>query len=101
MVTFQECVFQCLENPDFVTEFDRLTGCNLAAKEDRSLIEIMVDDATGYEEKSGDLDLQKFIAFVYEVVWIRLSPRARAPQNVKPPPGRSFEELTGDQVPEL
>lgn len=97
MVTFQECVLQCFDNPDFLIEFDRLAGCHLTTKKPRSAIEAMVDDATGFDDQQLDLDMQKFIAFIYEVVWLRLAPSARAPQKVSPPAGKSFAELMEDQ----
>jgi len=100
-VTFEECLCACLENEVFLREFDRLTGCQLSGVPHRTPLEAMVDKATEVDEsvrldlrqQQGDVD--KFIAFVYETVWLRLDPAERAPQDVRPPPGKSFEELMG------
>jgi hypothetical protein len=83
-VTFEDCVKACLSNEDLVAEFDRLFSTNLSTVEARTPIEIMVDKATGHDEKRR-LEVKKFVAFVYEAVWIRLDPRTRAPQQVEPP----------------
>ena len=48
MVTFETCVRECLKNDSFMREFDRLTGCHLAA--DRTPIETLIDKATGAKE---------------------------------------------------
>lgn len=94
-MTFQQCVEECLENDQFVQEFDRLAGCHLSAPPKRTPIEMMVDEATGYDDASHKLELRKFVAFVYEVVWLRLSARVRD-EIVRPPEGCSFAELMGE-----
>jgi len=94
MLTFKKCVEDCLATPDFVQEFDRLGGCHLMTKKPRNAIEAMVDEATGFGDQQLDLDMHKFIAFVYETVWLRLPAGAKDPtQKVSPPAGKSFAEL--------
>lgn len=95
MMTFLECLEECLESDEFVREFDRLAGCHLARPEERPSIVAMVDAATGFDDAKHKLEIRKFVAFVYEVVWLRLSPRVRA-EVVRPPPGQSFAELMGE-----
>jgi len=99
MVTFEACVRECLQNDSFMREFDRLTGCQLSTPKARAPIEAMIDKAAGFDEdkrlevrrEQGDVD--KLIAFIYETVWLTLDPKLRAPQDVKPPPGKSLREL--------
>lgn len=86
MLTFEECCHQCLADLKFVKEFDRLTGCSLA--ELKSPINAMVDEATGKTK----WDMRKFVAFVYETVWLRLPP-TMLKEKIEPPEGQSFREL--------
>lgn len=65
-MNFEEIVLECCRNQALVSEFDRLTGSNLSLR--GKPIELMVDQATG---KLAD-DVAKFVAFVYECVWLRL-----------------------------
>lgn len=95
MLTFEECVDSCLGNRDFVSEFDRLCGTCLGGQREGSPVERMIDQATGFDEERRREDLEKFVAFVHETVWLRLPASSRAPQLVEPPPGRSFLELVG------
>ena len=88
-----------MATPDFVQEFDRITGCHLAAKDLRSPIVAMVDQATGFEEQQKELDRRKFVAFVYETVWLRLPEGSKDPTEVvESPSGGSFAELMRDQA---
>jgi hypothetical protein len=94
MLTFQKCVEECLDNTDFVKEFDRLMGSSLGPKKAASPMEFLVDQTTGYDEVKRNQDLKKFVAFVHETVWIRLPDAAKDPtQVVTLPPGGSLEEL--------
>jgi len=93
MLKFEECVQECLENEGFVREFDRVAGTHIGG-EPRTPMAVLVDQATGYEDLKKKTDLKKFVAFVYETVWIRLPEGAKDPtQVVTPPPGGSFQEL--------
>lgn len=70
--TFAQCVMQAASIPEFVREFDRLSGTNLSRK--GSQLELMIDDATG----RTDAEVAAFIDFVRDVVWDRLQlPGAR------------------------
>lgn len=60
---FESVLRQCAATPEFVAEFDRLTGSNLSRK--GSPINIMVDDASG----KTDADAGKFVEFVREFVF--------------------------------
>ena len=61
--TFEQVLMHCAATPDLVTQFDRLTGSNLARK--GAPINLMVDDATG---KTND-DVAAFVAFVREFIY--------------------------------
>lgn len=63
-MTFENVLMQCAGTPEFVTEFDRLSGCNLSRK--GTPINILIDDATG---KTNE-DLGKFIEFVFEFIYL-------------------------------
>ena len=98
MLTFEECVKECLGNEDFVKEFDRMMGCSVGGKP-RDALTVMIDKATGHDELKTKEDYKKFVAFVYETVWLRLPEGAKDPtQVVAPPPGQSMEELLGITV---
>jgi hypothetical protein len=72
-LTFEECVRQSLADEDLVREFDRLYGTNLSGKD--STLDYEVRLASGCD---GD-DLHKFVVFVHQYVWGRLSPEDRNP----------------------
>jgi hypothetical protein len=93
LTTFEECIETCLNNRDFVTEFNRVCGTDLGVFRGRSVIATMIDQATGYDEERSRRDMEKFVAFVYETMWLRLPLSSRAPQVVEPPLGRSIREL--------
>jgi len=84
-MTFEDCVIECCMTKDFVKEYDRLRGSNLAKvlipqPDKRSPIEKMIDKATGYDKVRTNLDEQvhkemtEFIGFIFEVVWLPLLP---------------------------
>lgn len=73
-MTFPEVVEYCAMEPEFVKQFNRLTGSHLFEDLKRAPITKMVDEATGYEEelkKKQHEYMQEFISFVWEVVWTR------------------------------
>jgi len=73
-MTFHDCVMLCIGNQKLVKEFNRLCGCSIG-KDSRSVIERMIDQTTGHSPPPiTDSDAQKFIAFVYECVWLRMPP---------------------------
>ena len=72
--SFQAILTYCLDTPEMVKEWNRLTGNNLSVKLDkRSPIERMVDEATGYQ-KHLDAEqvkyLREFAQFVWETIYI-------------------------------
>ena len=77
---FAECVALCFINTDFVAQFDRLMGCNLSRR--GSALDLAIDDATG----RPSLESRKFIAFVYQNVWMRLPAAYRSDEEVTPVP---------------
>jgi flagellin-specific chaperone FliS len=77
-MTFNDCLLECVRTPELIKEFDRLSGSNVMEifYDKRAPIVRMIDDATGYNkilEENKSKDLMKFIEFVYEYVWRRLS----------------------------
>lgn len=70
-MNFIECVLECARNEALVAEFNRLAGCKLGQSTTRTLIEKMVDDATGYAGESN-ADMAKFVDFVRDAIWLRL-----------------------------
>jgi hypothetical protein len=76
-MTFAECVLHCFDNPELVSQFNRLTGCSLGMDR-RTRIEQLIDQATGFEPPAFSEDeAHLFIAFVWDFVWIRLPPEAQ------------------------
>jgi hypothetical protein len=79
---FKDVVLECAMNKDFVKSFDRLSGTNVwrvVAQDTRKPIEIMIDNATGYDkvlDVKAHEDMQKFFDFVFECVWCRLPKEA-------------------------
>ncbi len=68
---FKNTVLYCAGIPELVKEFNRLTGCHLGQPEPRSLIDRLIDKATGYNGES-DTDMGKFCAFVRDAVYLPL-----------------------------
>lgn len=67
-VTFRDTLDMCAANPEFVAQFDRLTGHNLSEIGKRAPLDAMIDEATGRDRMA----LLAFVIFVDEVVWSRL-----------------------------
>ncbi len=65
-LTFMQCAEQCIQTLELVREIDRLYGTDLLSR--RSPIEQMIDKATG----KVDSDMQTFLRFVWNCVFIRL-----------------------------
>jgi len=64
----------CLGVPELVAEFNRLTGCTLGKQ--RTVMERLVDDATGYTaewQRREDEQLRQFTAFVVQCVLLPLA----------------------------
>ena len=74
-LTFADCLAVCINTPDLVSEFNRLSGAKLGQREPRNGIEAAIDDATGYAAERDALnqaDMHTFAAFVYEAIWTRI-----------------------------
>jgi len=69
MITLQECIIECAGREDLVREFNRLTGCRLGQSLERTGIERMIDEATGYPGESDD-DMRQFCEFVRDYIWL-------------------------------
>lgn len=59
----------CLEEEEFIEQFERLSGVTRPPKR-RSPIEVMVDKATGFEQWQWEAFFTEFIQFVYRCVWL-------------------------------
>lgn len=60
------CLFEAAKNKEFVQQFDRLHGTNLLLN--GSVLELEIDKCTG----RLNADVQKFIQFVYDKVFMTL-----------------------------
>jgi hypothetical protein len=58
---FQDCLLECVGNPEFVDNWARLRDVHLPT----TGIDAMIDEATGHDSDIARL----FIADVYELVW--------------------------------
>ena len=61
--TLEETIKMCLENQDFIKEYERLLGQKLVAG---SPIEKMIDEATGYDKKLTN----DFFNFIRDYIWM-------------------------------
>jgi hypothetical protein len=77
-MTLLDVVIKCIQEPRLVAEFNRLRGTKLdfTIHKPKSGLEMMIDQATGYDEvaqlknKNKSEDIQKFIAFVAECIYL-------------------------------
>ena len=76
-MNFKDCVLECCQNRELVSNYNRLTGCNVLSNiyDNRVPIVKMIDEATEYQkildEKSHE-DIQGFIDFIYWYIWYPL-----------------------------
>lgn len=63
VVTLETAIKTCLDNPEFMKEYRRLSGAHLGKGDGLS---IMIDQATGYDKKEAN-DLFEFIR---DYIWI-------------------------------
>lgn len=84
---FASGVAEAAKIPEFVDNYNRLTGNNFKFFIARSPMEAMVDKATGFKGFDEE-EAWKFAAFFYEFVWSRLPDNCFA-EN--PPQGESHE----------
>lgn len=64
-MNFHDTVMYCAAQPEFVREFDRLSGTNLSRR--GSQLELAIDATSG----RTDSDLGQFVEFVRDMVWDR------------------------------
>ena len=79
VVTFRQVVDECARTPEFVEQFDRLTGHHLSTLTKRTSLDAMIDEATGRDR----LAMLGFVVFVDEMVWSRLPEEIKAPEGGK------------------
>jgi len=65
-VTFAQCLKSCIENREFVEQYDRLSNTNLSMK--GTALDLMIDEAT----ERGTEEIKGFVDFVFDVVFLRL-----------------------------
>lgn len=65
-MTLHECLLYCARDRELVANFDRLCGTNLSFR--GTAIELAIDKVTGRQ----DSELERFVHFVIECVWLRL-----------------------------
>ena len=70
-MNFLETVEYCMGVPEFVENFNRLSGHTLGESIKLSPIERMVDDASGFNPEAENI--KAFMDFVHEFVWIRVT----------------------------
>lgn len=68
---FAEGVAEAAMIPEFVANYNRLTGGNFKLFVARTPLEAMIDKASGFKGFDED-EAMKFAAFFYEFVWSRL-----------------------------
>ncbi len=74
---FDDCVSYCAELPEFVQQFNRLTGCRLGQRGPTTPIDALIDEATGYAldlRKKEKAETEMFRKFVYDCVWTCIDP---------------------------
>ena len=75
---FIACLRESLATPEFLEQFDRLYGSNLATRS--SPIEAMSDNAAG----KIDDDMRGFVAFIHDAVYLRIPGDAIADLRAHP-----------------
>jgi len=86
---FQRCAFEAIAIPEFVDNFDRLSGSCLGRVLKVSPIERMVDEATGFRDEQ----FRKFLEFVHFALYTRLPDKDFAALRRETSP--QFEEQGG------
>ena len=77
---FDDCVRYCAEQPEFVQQFNRMTGCRLGERDPSTPIDALIDEATGCaaERKvKKAAEAKMFEKFVYDAVWSCIDPADR------------------------
>jgi len=78
-MTFEDCLVECCKNKELLKEFNRLSNTNLSFRDTRAPLERMIDKATGYNNpfKNKPEEMQSFISFCFELIWLSLTSRVR------------------------
>lgn len=71
---FMAVLDKCLEEEELITQFERIYEVSRPPKRKHPL-EALVDKAAGYADSQWEFFFEKFIPFVYEIVWLRWSER--------------------------
>lgn len=73
-MNFQDCLIECCLNENLVKAFNRLSNTTLDFQDKRKPIERMIDASTGYPYpfKNKSDEMQQFISFCFECIWIPL-----------------------------
>lgn len=69
---FMKCIVESCRTPELIEQFDRLTGCKLSALSQRTPIERMVDEVTGFR----DDQMRQFVEFVHDSIYLRMPDEA-------------------------
>ena len=75
-INLSTVIFQSSKNKELVQQFDRLHNTNLSF--DGSVLDLEIDKCSG----RLNADLQKFIEFVYDKVFLTLEPNVRGKIDV-------------------
>ena len=78
LLDFARCVQVCAAEPSFVEGFNRLTGSHLH-DDQRTILEKAIDTACGRKREEDPADIARFVAFVWDVVWTRISNKEICP----------------------
>lgn len=68
---FASAVAEAAMIPEFVENYNRITGNNLVFLVPKNPIEAMIDEACGFDGFDKE-EVRKFAEFFYECVWSRL-----------------------------
>lgn len=69
---FMKCIEEASSTPELIQAFDNLTGCKIGALAQRTPIERMVDEVTGFR----DDQMRQFVEFVHGSIYLRLPDEA-------------------------
>jgi hypothetical protein len=79
-MTFPELCAMCLENNDFVREWNRLTGHKLGVT--RTPIEIAIDKTCGYDP--NEKAMPEFVDFIMEYIWLPVAMQEMKRHGIEP-----------------
>lgn len=76
-VGFEDCIYLCAGEEDFVKQYDRLMGSHFGKLLKTSPLEKMIDEASGFKTE----ECYKFFTFCYQYVWLPLFNKDNWPNN--------------------